>query len=106
MKPGAAPKPKSAPKPDAFDGAASKPKAKAVWKKDKPSGPRTDAPRSDAKPAADKPFKARAADPSKRFVPPNKLGKPGSKPKGGKPAGSARGGEGAPKRNKTSFRPK
>ncbi|WP_439148599.1 DEAD/DEAH box helicase [Sulfitobacter sp.] len=99
MKTGAAPKPKSNPKPDSFD----KPKAKAVWKKDKPAGPRSDAPRGDAKPAADKPFKARASDPSKRFVPPNKLGKPGGKPKGSKPAG---GGEGAPKRPKTSFRPK
>jgi ATP-dependent RNA helicase DeaD len=99
MKAGAAPKPKSNPKPESFD----KPKAKAVWKKDKPAGPRTDAPRSDAKPAADKPYKARAADPSKRFVPPNKLGKAGGKPKGGKPAG---GGEGAPQKPKTSFRPK
>jgi len=99
MKAGAAPKPKSNPKPESFD----KPKAKAVWKKDKPAGPRTDAPRSDAKPAADKPYKARAADPSKRFVPPNKLGKAGGKPKGGKPAG---GGEGAPRKPKTSFRPK
>ncbi|SFT06197.1 ATP-dependent RNA helicase DeaD [Sulfitobacter marinus] len=101
MKPGAAPKPKSNPKPDAFDKPAGKPKAKAVWKKEKPA-----APRGDAKPAADKPFKARASDPSKRFVPPNKLGQAGSKPKGGKPAGRPKGGEGAPKRAKSSFRPK
>ena len=97
MKPGATPKPKS-------DGSApARPKAKAVWKKD---GPATDAPRGDrpGKPSAGapkgkgkgkegKPFKPRdgsgaepgsykrAADPSKRFTPPNKIGKQGGKPK-------------------------
>ncbi|MFT6090687.1 MAG: ATP-dependent RNA helicase DeaD [Sulfitobacter sp.] len=101
MKPGAAPKPKSNPKPDAFDKPAGKPKAKAVWKKEK-----SDAPRGDAKPTGDKPFNTRATDPSKRFVPPNKLGQAGGKPKGGKPAGRPKGGEGAPKRPKSSFRPK
>jgi ATP-dependent RNA helicase DeaD len=101
MKAGAAPKAKSNPKPDAFAAPDGKPKAKAVWKKEKP-----DAPRGDAKPAADKPYKARAADPSKRFVPPNKLGQAGGKPKGGKPAGKPKGGEAAPKRPKSSFRPK
>ncbi len=101
MKPGAAPRPKS--NPDSAD----KPRAKAVWKKDKPTAARSDAPRGDAKPAGDKPFKARASDPSKRFVPPNKLGKPGGKP-AGKPRGAkpSAGGEGVPKRAKTSFRPK
>ena len=101
MKPGAAPRPKS--NPDSAD----KPRAKAVWKKDKPTASRSDAPRGDAKPAGDKPFKARASDPSKRFVPPNKLGKPGGKP-AGKPRGAkpSVGGEGVPKRAKTSFRPK
>lgn len=79
MKPGAKPKPKT-------DGdAPARPKAKAVWKKD---GPKADAPR---KPKGGKPFKPReenggnaksyrrAADPSKRFTPPNKIGKQGGK---------------------------
>ena len=105
LKPGAAPKAKTNPKPDAFD-TSKAPRAKAVWKKEKPSDRGSDAARSDKKPAADKPFKARAADPSKRFVPPNKLGKPDSKSKGGKPSSSPRGGDGAPKRAKNSFRPK
>ncbi len=105
LKPGATPKPKSNPKPDAID-TSKAPKAKAVWKKEKPSDRKSDAPRADKKPAADKPFKTRASDPSKRFVPPNKLGKPDSKPKGGKPASGARGGASAPKRAKNSFRPK
>lgn len=78
MKPGAAPKPKA-------DG--SPPKAKPVWKKD---GPKSDAPRR-AAPAGDgKPAKKtyqRAGDPSKRFTPPHKMGKPGAKPARGKPAG-------------------
>ena len=97
MKPGAAPKPKS-------DGTA-KPKAKAVWKKDATT---TDAPR---KPKGGKPFKGkpegrpdagpqgktyqRAADPSKRFVPPNKIGKPGAKPT------RPKGGESTPRRDKS-----
>jgi len=95
MKPGAAPKPKTAGKPDSSD----KPKAKAVWKKDKPA----DRSGGDSKPAGDKPFKARASDPSKRFVPPGKVG---AKPKGGKPAGKPAGGDTSPKRGKSSFRPK
>ena len=102
MKPGATPKPKSAGKPDSFDKPGGKPKAKAVWKKEKPADRGADRPRGDGKPA-DKPFKARAADPSKRFVPPGKLG---AKPKGGKPSGKAGGGDAAPKRGKSSFRPK
>tara|TARA_R110002049_G_scaffold117332_3_gene270666 strand:+ start:58739 stop:60871 length:2133 start_codon:yes stop_codon:yes gene_type:complete len=77
MKPGAAPKPKSNPKPD--DG--GKPKAKAVWKKEKPAGdtyePRKPKP---GKPGGEKSYQ-RASDPSKRFTPPNKMGKPGAKPK-------------------------
>ncbi len=120
MKPGATPKPKSAPKPEAFDKPAGKPKAKPVWKKEKPAGdaPRADKPyksrkpdapaaRSDGKPAA-KTYD-RAADPSKRFVPPHKIGKPGAKPKpGGKPAGAGprKGGDDTPRRGKSSFRPK
>lgn len=89
MKPGAKPKPKSNGEP------GGKPKAKAVWK-DK--GPKADAPR---KPKGDKPYKGkeqrgdkpagksytRAADPSKRFTPPNKIGKQGGK--GGKVKGSS-----------------
>jgi len=102
MKPGATPKPKSAGKPDSFDKPGGKPKAKAVWKKEKPADRGADRPRGDGKPA-DKPFKARAADPSKRFVPPGKVG---AKPKGGKPSGKAGGGDAAPKRGKSSFRPK
>lgn len=90
MKPGAKPKAKS-------DGApGGKPKAKAVWKKE---APKADAPRSKgAKPKGGKPFKPReetgggaksykrAADPSKRFTPPNRIGKQGGKagPKRGK----------------------
>ena len=114
MKPGAAPKPKS-------NGEPSKPKAKAVWKTEKPAG---DAPRKPYgdKPYGDKPkgkpFKARedapeaattykrASDPSKRFTPPNKIGKQGGKPPGkpaGKPGarpktGGPKGGGAAPKR--------
>ncbi|GAA6176350.1 DEAD/DEAH box helicase [Sulfitobacter pacificus] len=83
MKPGATPRPKS------NGDAPAKPKAKAVWKKD---GPKADGPRG-AKPKGGKPFKAReessggaktykrATDPSKRFTPPNKIGKQGGKPK-------------------------
>ena len=91
MKPGAKPKPKT-------DGdAPARPKAKAVWKKD---GPKADAPRG-AK--GGKPFKSRedgggdgknykrAADPSKRFTPPNKIGKQGGK-----------GGSTTPRRSKPS----
>ncbi|MCX7558513.1 DEAD/DEAH box helicase [Sulfitobacter sp. F26204] len=83
MKPGATPRPK------ANGDAPAKPKAKAVWKKD---SPKANAPRG-AKPKSGKPFKAReegsggaktykrATDPSKRFTPPNKIGKAGGKPK-------------------------
>ena len=87
MKAGAAPKPKSNPKPNA-DG---KPKAKAVWKKEKPAGdtyePRKPKPGKPSKsggdgPAGQKTYQ-RASDPSKRFTPPNKIGKQGSKPGGG-----------------------
>jgi ATP-dependent RNA helicase DeaD len=103
MKPGAAPKPKSTPKGEGFEKPSSAPKAKAVWKKDKPSS----TPRGDATPAPSKPAKGRASDPSKRFTPPNKMGKPGGKPKtSGKPAGSRSGGDATPRRGKTSFRPK
>ena len=102
MKPGATPKPKSAGKPDSFDKPGGKPKAKAVWKKEKPADRGADRPRGDGIPA-DKPFKVGAADPSKRFVPPGKVG---AKPKGGKPSGKAGGGDAAPKRGKSSFRPK
>ena len=81
MKPGAAPKPKS-------DG-STKPKAKAVWKKDaaptdasrKAKGGKPSKHRADQKPEG-KSYQ-RAADPSKRFTPPNKIGKQGSKTKGG-----------------------
>ena len=83
MKPGAAPKPKSGPKSET----TGKPKAKAVWKKEKPAG---DAPRkgkgkptsSATTPAGEKSYK-RASDPSKRFTPPNKIGKQGASGKGG-----------------------
>jgi len=88
MKPGAKPKPKA-------DG-DSKPKAKAVWKKE---GPKADAPHGGkgSKPKGGKPFKPRedkaeggksykrAADPSKRFTPPNKIGKQGGKSGGATP---------------------
>ncbi|KIN62466.1 Dead-box protein, ATP-independent RNA helicase [Sulfitobacter noctilucicola] len=84
MKPGAKPKPKS----NGEEG--GRPKSKAVWKKD---GPKADAPRAgkDGKPKGGKPFKSReensggaktykrAGDPSKRFTPPNKIGKPKNK---------------------------
>jgi ATP-dependent RNA helicase DeaD len=115
MKPGATPKPKS-------DGSPSKPKAKAVWKTDKPAEgaprrahddkkPRKDGPKGKGKPkgTATKPFKGRgdapagektyqrAADPSKRFTPPNKIGKQGGKPPGKRPKGS-QGGNATPRR--------
>ena len=92
MKPGAKPKPKA-------DG-TSKPKAKAVWKKEapkadaprggKPSKPKGGNPfkRREDKPAGSKPYK-RAADTSKRFTPPNRIGKQGGK-----------GGNATPKRGK------
>ena len=82
MKPNAAPKPKSegAPaKPEwkdkPRDGAApAKGKAKPVWKK---AGGKPDA-RGDEAPGK-KPYK-RASDTTKRFTPPNKIGKQGGKP--------------------------
>tara|TARA_R110002074_G_scaffold107000_7_gene231399 strand:- start:12915 stop:15140 length:2226 start_codon:yes stop_codon:yes gene_type:complete len=111
MKPGAAPKPKSNPKPDA-DG---KPKAKAVWKKEKPADdtyePRKPKPGKPFKPKGDAPAGEksyqRAADPSKRFTPPDKIGKQGGKPNARpKPGGKPKGGDATPKRSKSSFRPK
>ena len=108
MKPGAAPKPKSNPKPDD----AGKPKAKAVWKKEKPAGddyePRKPKPGKPFKPKGDAPAGEktyqRASDPSKRFTPPNKIGKQGGKPSARpKPGGKPAGGDAKPKR---SFKPK
>ncbi|KKL24312.1 hypothetical protein LCGC14_2416590, partial [marine sediment metagenome] len=78
MKPGAAPKPKSGGETTA------KPKAKAVWKKEKPAGEGFKGkgkgkPTSSATtPGGEKSYK-RASDPSKRFTPPNKIGKQGGK---------------------------
>ncbi|MGJ8616037.1 MAG: DEAD/DEAH box helicase [Sulfitobacter sp.] len=109
MKAGATPKPKSNPKPES----AGKPKAKAVWKKEKPA----DAAIEPRKPKPGKPFKKpkgdapagektyqRAADPSKRFTPPNKIGKQGGKPNARpKPGGKSSGDGAKPKR---SFKPK
>jgi len=94
----------------------AKPKAKAVWKQDKPDasapadGPRKPyaaKPKYDGKPkgkgakpapagappAGEKSYK-RASDPSKRFTPPNKIGK-----QAGKPA-AKRGGSDTPRRGK------
>ncbi|MGB3245476.1 MAG: DEAD/DEAH box helicase, partial [Sulfitobacter sp.] len=102
MKPGATPKPKS--NPDA----PAKPKAKAVWKTEKPAAdaprkPKTFKPkggkppsRNDGAPAGEKTY-SRAADASKRFTPPNKIGKQGGKPKGG---------DATPRRGKSGPRPK
>lgn len=99
-------RPNSKPKQKPADGAGSRPKAKAVWKTD---GPKSDAPRG-PKAKAGKPSKprgdktggkagttagskgknySRASDTSKRFTPPNKIGKQGSK-----------GGNAVPKRRK------
>ena len=122
MKPGATPKPKS-------NGDPSKPKAKAVWKTEKPAegAPRKtygDAPKGKPKGGTKaggkggKPFKKRddhpagektyqrAADPSKRFTPPNKIGKQGGKPAGKRPGksgttprpGGPKGGNATPRR--------
>ncbi len=104
MKAGAAPKPKTNPKPDA-DG---KPKAKAVWKKEKPAGssyeprkPKPGKPTSSTTSRGDGPVGeksyTRASDPSKRFTPPNKIGKQGAKPAGG---------PGAKPKGKSTSRPK
>ena len=95
MKPGATPKPKS-------DGTSGpKPKTKAVWKTDKPKSTSSPAPKG-GKPKGGKPFKQRedkatggeksykrAAAPSKRFTPPNRLGKQ-----------SGKGGNATPKRKR------
>jgi ATP-dependent RNA helicase DeaD len=92
MKPGATPKPKSNGEPSA------KPHAKAVWKKEaKPAGetysPRKPKPGKPTKqkgtgttPAPGKSSYTRAGDTSKRFTPPNKIGKQGGNagPKRGK----------------------
>jgi ATP-dependent RNA helicase DeaD len=93
MKPGAAPKPKSNGEPSA------KPHAKAVWKKEAPAAsadtysPRKPKPGKPAKPkgtgtspAPGKSSYSRAGDTSKRFTPPNKIGKQGgaTTPKRGK----------------------
>ena len=124
QKPGAAPKPKAA-KPvwKDKDRPAAQPteaparkaagKAKPVWKtadkpdrSAKPAKPgkperptKAGKPAKPGKPAARaKPAEGgykRAADPSKRFTPPGKIGKPGAKP-----AGKARGGDARPRRDK------
>lgn len=111
MKPGAKPKPKTGARVAEDRPAAGKPKAKAVWKTDKPAGDTPRKPkanRPEGKPAA-KTYD-RAADPSKRFTPPHKIGKQGGKPAAkGKPGGkSARpsGGNAVPRRGKNSFGPK
>lgn len=92
MKPGATPKPKSNGEPSA------KPHAKAVWKKEANTStedynPRKPKPGKPAKPkntgtspAPGKASYTRAGDPSKRFSPPNKIGKQGgaTTPKRGK----------------------
>ncbi len=81
MKPGAKPKPKS------NGEAPGKPKAKAVWKKEKPASDAPRKPKGAPKKAAAEPNSyKRASDPSKRFSPPNKVGKQGGKagPKRGK----------------------
>ena len=111
MKPGAKPKPKTGAKAGEDRPATAKPKTKAVWKTEKPAGdtarkPKTNRP--EGKPAA-KTYD-RAADPSKRFTPPNKIGEQGGKPAAkGKPGGEpARpsGGNAVPRRGKNSFGPK
>lgn len=98
MKPGATPKKSKAVWNDSpkTDGPA-KAKAQPVWKK--PA--KGDATPPDGNPG-EKKYK-RASDPSKRFTPPNKIGKQGGKPK---PGGKGKGGEATPKRGKSSFRPK
>ena len=85
MKPGATPKPKSSGEP------SSKPHAKAVWKKDakpateayKPRKPKPGKPTkpkgTGTSPAPGKKAYTRAGDTSKRFTPPNKIGKQGGK---------------------------
>lgn len=85
MKPGARPKPKS---DIAADGTRA-PRAKPVWTKENRDAAKSDRPKRDkredkpkGKPAGkrdDGASKKRAADTSKRFVPPHKRGKPGGK---------------------------
>ena len=84
----------------------AKPKAKAVWKTD---GPKAESPKAKGAKPKGKPFRAkqdsggeaktykRATDPSKRFTPPNKIGK-----KSGK-AAHVKGGDSAPKRGKNRW---
>ncbi|WP_187428157.1 ATP-dependent RNA helicase DeaD [Roseobacter fucihabitans] len=91
MKPGAKPKPKSSPAPEG----ARPPRAKAVWTKENREAAKAERPareggdkRTDRTPTGkggaprdQSASKKRAADPSKRFVPPNKRGKaPGKGP--------------------------
>ncbi|MEM9637416.1 MAG: helicase-related protein, partial [Pseudomonadota bacterium] len=82
MKPGATPKPKS-------DAPADRPRAKPVWTKENRAAAKSDRPKRDTrdgkpkgKPAGKRDTSAakkRAADTSKRFVPPHKRGKPGGR---------------------------
>ncbi|MDW3182872.1 DEAD/DEAH box helicase [Roseobacter sp.] len=85
MKPGARPKPKS----DASADGARAARAKPVWTKENRDAAKSERPKRDkredrpkGKPAGkrdDGASKKRAADTSKRFVPPHKRGKPGGK---------------------------
>lgn len=85
MKPGARPKPKS----DAAADGTRAPRAKPVWTKENRDAAKSERPKRDkredrpkGKPAGkrdDGASKKRAADTSKRFVPPHKRGKPGGK---------------------------
>ena len=82
MKPGATPKPKS-------DAPADRPRAKPVWTRENRAAAKSDRPKRDTrdgkpkgKPAGKRDTSAakkRAADTSKRFVPPHKRGKSGGK---------------------------
>ena len=102
MKAGAAPKPKSSGKAkpvwnkETVETPERKQKAKAVWKDPaKPVGKKKPAQRKSGQ-DGEKPYK-RAADPSKRFTPPHKIGKQNGKPKAG---AKARGGDARPRRGK------
>jgi ATP-dependent RNA helicase DeaD len=102
MKPGAKPKAKA--------------KAKAVWKQDSPAATEPARPPKGKPPAGKKPYAGkpktgkgkpapkaagsensykRAADPSKRFTPPNKIGK-----QGGAKGKAGKGGNATPRRSK------
>ena len=108
MKPGAKPKAKAVWKTDgpAADAPAAKPKGKPAGKPyagkpaGKPSGkpyagkPKSGKPAPKGAAAGGETSYKRAADPSKRFTPPNKIGKQGGK---GKPA---KGGNATPRRGK------